>query len=388
MDSLERVPTGVKGSLDGHLRALLIEDSEDDALLVLRELRRGGYDPTFDRVETHEDMKAALENGMWDIIIADYVMPHFSGPAALTLLKETELDIPFIIVSGKIGEETAVEAMKAGADDYIMKDNLARLVPAVERELKEAETRRAHNRAEKIQQALARYQSPDIVDAIINKGVTKFDAVERNVSVLFIDMLNSTKRAAEVGPAKMSVILNAFFELATEEVLACKGHVNKFIGDEVMALFNAPLEIENHEKAAVTAAIRILKRLDEHNNGQPDLRLDVRFGISSGLAMAGDVGPKNRFEYTVIGESVNLAARLTKLRWVNKIIIGENTYKAVKDDFTTKEIGPVMLKGISEMVGIYEVVGPQKGYLARAHQSTENVGYLSPQSAEHDTKEA
>ncbi|MEE9247183.1 MAG: response regulator, partial [Dehalococcoidia bacterium] len=129
------------------LRVLVVEDSEDDALLAVRELRRG-YDPVFERVETGEAMAAALENQAWDIVIADYQMPHFNALDALKLSQQSGLDLPFIIVSGAIGEDMAVEAMKAGAHDYVMKGNLARLAPAVERELREAEVRRERKRAE------------------------------------------------------------------------------------------------------------------------------------------------------------------------------------------------------------------------------------------------
>src|SRR4030042_5935520 len=124
------------------IRVLIVEDSEDDTALVVRELRHGGYEPTFERVETAEAMRNALDKQTWDIVIADYTMPGFSAIAALTLFKESGIDLPFIIVSGTIGEETAVEAMKAGAYDYLMKGNLKRLVPALKRELKEAEVRR------------------------------------------------------------------------------------------------------------------------------------------------------------------------------------------------------------------------------------------------------
>ncbi len=124
------------------LRVLVVEDSEDDALLIVRELRRGGYDPVFERVETPESMAEALSMKTWDIIISDYVLPSFGGLAALDLVKKTMLDIPFIVVSGHIGEDIAVRAMKAGAHDYIMKGNLKRLVPAVEREIREAGVRR------------------------------------------------------------------------------------------------------------------------------------------------------------------------------------------------------------------------------------------------------
>ena len=127
---------------------LIVEDSEDDALLLLRELRRGGYEPASERVETQEDMKAALSRREWDIVISDYMMPKFSGLTALEVLKESGLDLPFIIVSGNIGEDIAVEAMKAGAHDYIIKGKLARLIPAVDRELRDAADRRERKRAE------------------------------------------------------------------------------------------------------------------------------------------------------------------------------------------------------------------------------------------------
>jgi PAS domain S-box-containing protein len=130
------------------LQALIVEDSADDTQLVLAELRRGGYDVTWERVETAEAMRAALGRQRWDVVIADYKLPDFSGLAALELLKASGKGLPFIIVSGTIGEDQAVAAMKAGANDYIMKDKLARLVPAVERELREAVEWRTHKQAE------------------------------------------------------------------------------------------------------------------------------------------------------------------------------------------------------------------------------------------------
>jgi PAS domain S-box-containing protein len=130
------------------LRLLIVEDSEDDALFLLHELRKGGYTVTSERVDTAPAMSAALEKQAWDVVIADYVMPYFSAPDALILLKGKGIDLPFIVVSGKIGEDIAVATMKAGAHDYIMKGNLKRLVPAVERELREAVERQERRRAE------------------------------------------------------------------------------------------------------------------------------------------------------------------------------------------------------------------------------------------------
>jgi len=130
------------------LRVLIVEDSEDDTILLLRELKRGGYDPIFERVDTSATMIEVLEKQTWDILISDYSMPHFSAPEALKLLHKSGLDLPFIILSGKIGEDTAVAVMKAGAHDYIMKNNMTRLIPAIERELQEAKIRREHKLAE------------------------------------------------------------------------------------------------------------------------------------------------------------------------------------------------------------------------------------------------
>lgn len=142
-----------------YLRVLVIEDSEDDTLLLIRELQRGGYDPAYQRVETSDSMIDALSDRSWDIIFADYTMPHFNGVKALQLLQEREIDIPLIFVSGTIGEDTAVMAMKAGAQDYIMKDNKKRLVPAVQRELRQAERRRQHKNAEEKIRYMAYYDS-------------------------------------------------------------------------------------------------------------------------------------------------------------------------------------------------------------------------------------
>lgn len=131
------------------LQVLIVEDEEDDALLIVRELARGGYAPAYQRVETEAAMRAALAAQPWDLIISDYAMPAFSGTAALETVQSFGLDVPFIIVSGAIGEDMAVAAMKAGAHDYVMKGALGRLTPAVGRELQEAEIRRAKRRSER-----------------------------------------------------------------------------------------------------------------------------------------------------------------------------------------------------------------------------------------------
>jgi len=130
------------------LRALIADDSENDVVILLRILRKSGYEPVYERVSNAPAMKAALQRQAWDIVISDFEMPGFGGFEALQLLKESGQDLPFILVSAVVSEETAVAAMKAGAHDFIMKRKLARLVPAIERELREAQTRAARKAAE------------------------------------------------------------------------------------------------------------------------------------------------------------------------------------------------------------------------------------------------
>lgn len=141
------------------IRVLLIEDSVDDALLIERELTKAGYTPKSRRVDSLDDVAAALQERNWDVVITDHNLPNFDSRATIEMVNELEIDLPIIIVSGVIGEHIAVEAMKAGAHDYIMKDNLARLVPAIERERREARMRRSNRQAQETILHLAYHDS-------------------------------------------------------------------------------------------------------------------------------------------------------------------------------------------------------------------------------------
>ena len=145
--------------MDTPLRLLMVEDSEDDAAMLLRELRRGGYDVMHERVETSVALLAALNNQKWELVISDHSMPHFSGLDALNILRSNGSEVPFIFVSGTMGEEAAVAALKDGAQDYVMKTNLKRLVPAVQRELREARERQERKQLERQVQQLHKFEA-------------------------------------------------------------------------------------------------------------------------------------------------------------------------------------------------------------------------------------
>lgn len=148
------------GRMSGALRVLIVEDSPGDAEQLLRQLRRVGYEPCHQRVQTAEALKAALRERVWDVVVADHHPPSFSAPAALRIVRESGLDLPFLILSGVVSHEAAVAAMRAGAHDYIRKDNPARLIPAIAREVGEAEIR---CKGRRLEEALRQAQKMDMI---------------------------------------------------------------------------------------------------------------------------------------------------------------------------------------------------------------------------------
>jgi diguanylate cyclase (GGDEF)-like protein len=176
------------------LRLLMVEDNPDDAELVLRTIRKGGYKVEYHRVDNADALREQLNESNWEMVLSDYAMPNFNGLAALKIVKQHTPDIPFIIVSGTIGEEVAVEAMRKGAQDYLMKDNLTRLLPAIQRELAEADERRARRLAE---QTLRHQAYHDVLTGLPNRWLL-LDRIEQafayayrenhSLAVMFLDL--------------------------------------------------------------------------------------------------------------------------------------------------------------------------------------------------------
>ena len=191
------------------LRILLAEDSPADAELVELEVRTA-YEPTIKRVDNGPDMAQALEHASWDVVISDYYMPGFGALRALQVLRESGRDLPFIIVSGNMGEEFAVEAMRAGADDYVMKRNLSRLIPAIERELRDAEARAAARRAE---QRLLEHQA--IMEGLVSHfpGVVFQLLTRPGGGYTFSHVSQGSTELLELAPVSLEGDARAFFEL-------------------------------------------------------------------------------------------------------------------------------------------------------------------------------
>ena len=304
------------------LRVLIVEDSEDDALLLVRELVRGSFDPEYSRVETAEAMREALSRQQWDIVISDYSMPDFSGPAALDVVLESGLDLPFILMSGHVGEETGVNVMTAGAHDFIQKGQPARLLPAIERELKEARERAA------TRDAIERYVSPKLYSMIRDRTL-RMGGDLQEITIIKTDLRNFTTLAERMDPQQLITFLNRYFARMVSVVHRYEGEVDKFMGDAVLAKFGTT---------------------------KP---LHMGIGCNTGLAVVGNVGSPERMEYTVISDTVNTAQRIEELckefHW--DLLISESTYDLVRHVVEAGDAWSVQLRGQGRQTRIYPVLG-------------------------------
>lgn len=226
------------------LRVLIVEDSEDDALLVLRELRKGGFEPRYERVDTRPAMEAALDRQPWDLVLADHSMPNFSSHGAIEVVKRRGLDLPIIVVSGTMTEDDVVRALKAGAHDFIVKGRFARLVPAVKRELADTQVRRERTEAERArlesQAQLRHLASHDQLTDLPNRALFR-DHLQRalqchrapggSVAVHFLD-LDEFKR---VNDTLGHAVGDDLLKLVAERLRGCvraRDVVSRFSGDE------------------------------------------------------------------------------------------------------------------------------------------------------------
>lgn len=202
---------------------------------------------------------------------------------------------------------------------------------------------------------LERYHSPDIVELIISKGGADFAAEEKEITVIFADVQNFTTLSEKMPPAEIALMLNEFFETATQIVFEHKGSVNKYIGDAIMAIFGAPVESKDHAINASRCAMKIIQSLSCKLDCKTEYT--IRIGINTGVVVAGNIGSKKRIEYTVLGDTVNIASRLNQFGQANQIVIGEDTYKAIRPHgIKAKDLGLIQLKGKENDVRAYQII--------------------------------
>lgn len=349
------------------LNVLLVEDSEDDAALVLRELSRAGYMPTAHRVDTAEGMTAALTEGDWDVVLCDYNLPQFSAIAAFRLLKETGLDLPFLIVSGTIRDESGVAFMRAGAQDYVMKGNLARLTPAIERELRDVVQRRSFRKQEidnqQTRAAFDRYLHPKLARSFSeDPSLLHLGGEKREMTVMFADLRDFTAAAETMPPDAVAEMLNTYLDAMTEVIFDHDGLVDKFMGDGIMALWGTPLlDVDDAAALACRTALGMVSRFRSMQSTWQALGFRVSrigVGINTGEMVIGNIGSQHHFDYTAVGDHVNLGARLETLNklYGTQVLVSEYTKAQVEGLFRFRELDLVRVKGKQRPVRVFEVL--------------------------------
>ena len=259
-------------------------------------------------------------------------------------------------VYGAIYLDNLAKSYAFTKDDLELMTAIANLIAI---RIRQEETQERLRKEELLRTNLSKYHSPDVVNMLMTKGGdVGLEVTEREVSVIFIDVEASTRLAETQSASEVARLLNEFFLMATNAVFEHKGHVNKFIGDEVMAIFNAPLDMPDHAVCAVRACVTMLQSLKQFNEQNPDRKFNVRCAVNSGPAVAGNVGTPTRMEYTVLGDTVNVASRLSKFPQINSVVVGARTYELVKDDFKAKDLGETVLKGKEKALRAYEIIAP------------------------------
>lgn len=206
---------------------------------------------------------------------------------------------------------------------------------------------------------LERYHSPAVISRMMNfsSSDSAINAQEMEVTVLFSDLVGFTSMSEKMEPHHVSLLLNDYFSEMTDIIFKYDGTLDKFIGDAIMAVFGAPLAMEDHAVRAVRTAIEMRDKLEEMNAEKEGNPLRIRIGVNSGQVVAGDIGSPKRIEYTVLGNTVNIAQRLEAgVAKPGQIVIGEETYKKIEDHFEVQRMGEFSLKGLEKSITVYEVL--------------------------------
>jgi PAS domain S-box-containing protein/putative nucleotidyltransferase with HDIG domain len=215
---------------DQSLRALIVEDSDDDTQLVLQALKKGGYNPVHERVETAAAMKKAFKEKQWDIILCDYSLPKFNAPSAIAVLKESNIDIPIIVVTGTVGEETAAECMRLGAQDYILKGNMSRLCPAIARELEDAKVRNKKKQAEEnLRESERKYRN---IYHYANVGLFETSIEEAKIIICnqyYCDLAGFPDVESALGKDIMQLYVNPGDREEVKKVLRTQGYITNHL---------------------------------------------------------------------------------------------------------------------------------------------------------------
>jgi adenylate cyclase len=343
------------------MKILVADDNAHGRELISDVVREMGHQvaAAWDGPSALSEARALLP----DLILLDVNMPGLSGFEVCRLLRGDERTsrIPIIMLTALQDPEDRVFGLDIGADDYLTKPfSTLELAARIEKRLRaKAETDGLRERQAVIRRTFERFLEPHVVERLLeNPSLVKLGGDLQEITVLFADLEGFTALSERMPPERLLEVLNRYHALVVELVQRHQGTVNKFIGDGVMALFNTPLPLADHAWCAVETALATHEALREfHQQFEPTHRLGINFGIHTGQAVVGNVGTAQIMEFTAVGDTVNLAARLQGHARQNQILITDKTYELVRDRVTVRTLGQVQMKNRAEAVMTYEVLG-------------------------------
>lgn len=343
------------------MKILIAEDNADSRELLTEILESLGHQVVvaYDGVHALELYNAESP----DLCILDVDMPRKSGFEVVEVLKSRPdtAATPVIMLTAQGGVESRVKGLGLGADDYLTKPfNPRELIARVKTRLKaKAETDDLRQQREVIRNTFSRYVAQEIIDWMMeNPSKISLGGQLRQITVLFADLEGFTSVSENANPVELLNILNQYHGLLVSLVKRNGGTIDKFLGDGLMALFNAPIDLEDHVYKAVRTALEVRNALPLfHAELDERFRLGVNIGIHTGTAVVGNVGASDLMDYTAVGDTVNLAARLQGLSHNNEITISEDVYRAISERVQAESIGSQTVKGRGKPVIVYHVLG-------------------------------
>lgn len=342
------------------MRILIVDDNRDNVELVSDIVRSLSYEvlQAFDGIQA----LAAAQSQRPDLILLDINMPGLSGFDVVSSLKADTrtAQIPVIMLTALSDIDHHVEGLGLGADDYLTKPFRPReLIARIETRLRaKSQTDNLLETQEIIQQMFERFVSPSVVQKLLEDPASvRLGGKMQEVTVLFADIENFTLVSEKVSPDVLLVVLNRYHELMVETIQSHGGTIDKFMGDAVMALYNTPLELENHPQCAVASAYYIREALHIfHRQFDPEFRLQINFGIHTGTAIVGNVGSPKIMDFTAVGDTVNVAARLQENSHGGRILISEAVKERLDNTFSLNPVGALQFHGRSSSVMVHEVM--------------------------------
>ncbi len=344
------------------MKILAVDDNPDNIQLIIDIVEGMGHD-VLKAYDGHEALDTIKANHP-DLILLDINMPGMTGFEVLNHIKQDPLTsaIPVILLTALSDVDYRVEGLDLGAEDYLVKPfSPLELIARIEARLRAKATNDDLRETQQIiRQTFERFVAPSVVEQLLRDPLgVKLGGMLQDVTVFFADIEGFTRISEHTPPEVLLTILNRYHQLVVDIVQANGGTIDKFMGDAVMVLFNTPLEQPDHVFRAVSAACQIFAVLPEfHQQFVEEFRLKINFGIHTGQAVVGNVGTAQMMDFTAVGDTVNVAARLQDVAQGGRILISDTAHQAIKDKFEFEPFGLNHLKGRQVPVMTYEIICP------------------------------